>query len=187
MPDANSDFDIAKNISSLLEKIDDARRTRILRWVAESLELPPSQLDLQVTSTTTAVDQQHIAPTHQAARSASSTNIRSFVESKAPKSDIQFATVVAYFYQFEAIMSDRKNAITPTLLQEATRLCGRERLKSPKQTLNNAKKQGYLDSVSRGEFKINTVGENLVAMTLPNSADRTPKRNTKPKPRSKKN
>jgi hypothetical protein len=33
--------------------------------------------------------------------------------------------------------------------------------------LNNAKNQGYLNPAARGEYAINTVGENLVAMTLP--------------------
>ena len=33
-------------------------------------------------------------------------------------------------------------------------------------TLNNAKAQGYLDAAERGTFRINTVGENLVAMTF---------------------
>jgi hypothetical protein len=34
----------------------------------------------------------------------------------------------------------------------------------------NAKNLGYLDGTSPGEFSINTVGENLVAMTLPGTA-----------------
>ena len=38
-------------------------------------------------------------------------------------------------------------------------------------TLNNAKNQGYLDSAERGAFQINSVGENLVAMTLPGGAE----------------
>jgi len=35
--------------------------------------------------------------------------------------------------------------------------------------LNNAVALGYLDRAGRGEFKLNAVGENLVAMTLPGS------------------
>jgi len=39
-------------------------------------------------------------------------------------------------------------------------------------TLNNAHNTGYLDRGSaRGFFKLNTVGENLVAMTLPGGED----------------
>ena len=39
-------------------------------------------------------------------------------------------------------------------------------------TLNNAKNMGLLDSGSEaGRFAVNSVGENLVAMTLPSQAD----------------
>ena len=47
---------------------------------------------------------------------------------------------------------------------------------------NNAKKQGYVDASERGAFKINSVGENLVAMTLPAGRNGVPK---KSKPRKK--
>ena len=34
-------------------------------------------------------------------------------------------------------------------------------------TLTNAKNAGYLDAAGSGKFKLSTVGENLVAITLP--------------------
>jgi hypothetical protein len=50
----------------------------------------------------------------------------------------------------------------------------------PNKTLNNAKGLGYLDSPERGQFTINTVGENLVAMTLPGGvAEATPRKSQK--------
>jgi hypothetical protein len=94
-------------------------------------------------------------------------DIKSFIATKNPKSDVQYAAVVAYYYRFEAQESDRKESITSEVLQQSTRLAGRKRLEKPIMTLNNAKNLGYLDSAARGEFRINTVGENLVAMTLP--------------------
>ena len=42
---------------------------------------------------------------------------------------------------------------------------------NPGKTLNNAKSLGYLDSSSPGEFTINSVGENLIAMTLPGGGE----------------
>jgi hypothetical protein len=44
-------------------------------------------------------------------------------------------------------------------------------LANPTQTLRNAKTLGYLDGTSPGEFGINSVGENLVAMTLPGNSE----------------
>ena len=34
-------------------------------------------------------------------------------------------------------------------------------------TLTNAKNAGYLDAAGNGKFKLSSVGENLVAITLP--------------------
>jgi len=49
-------------------------------------------------------------------------------------------------------------------------MVGRARLENPGQTLRNAHHGGLLDrGEGRGLYVINTVGENLVAMTLPSS------------------
>lgn len=96
---------------------------------------------------------------------ARSTDIKQFAAAKSPKSDQQFATVVAYFYRFEAPEAQRKESISADDLIEAARLVGRRR--PHRITLNNAKSAGYLDAAGRGKFQINTVGENLVAVGLP--------------------
>ena len=62
-------------------------------------------------------------------------------------------------------------SIDAKVLQDAARLAGRRRPPKALTTLNNAKSLGYLDAPTRGQFQINTVGENLVAMTLPGGGD----------------
>ncbi len=87
---------------------------------------------------------------------------------KKPRNDVQYAAAVAYFYRFEAPQAERKDAINKDDLQEATRKSGRDRFSNPLNTLGNAHKLGLLDKGSeKGTFTINSVGENLVAMTLP--------------------
>src|SRR5262245_57981645 len=186
MTTSGSDFDAAKAVAEQLKDMEKERQQRILRWVAESLNL-----DLGIaaaaergTAETTA-NRGHISPhegaqlTHQ--RSA---DIKSFVDSKRPKSDVQFATVVAYYYRFEASAEKRMESIDAETLQEAARLAGRRRLSKPLKTLNNAKTLGYLDSAERGQFRINSVGENLVAMTLPGTGQERPRKKSQPrKPR----
>jgi hypothetical protein len=113
------------------------------------------------------------------------TDIKSFIAAKSPKSDNQFAAAVAYFYRFEAPPAERRDSINGDALQEAARLAGRKRLANPRVTLNNAKAAGYLDGASPGEFTINSVGENLVAMTLPSSTDTSMKKRTPAKDRSR--
>ena len=48
-----------------------------------------------------------------------STDIKQFAAAKAPKSDQQFAAVVAYFYRFEAPETQRKDTIDAETLLEA--------------------------------------------------------------------
>jgi hypothetical protein len=86
---------------------------------------------------------------------------------KAPKSDRQFAAVVAYFYQLEAKPHDRRETIDAAVMKEAARLAQWPQVQRWNMTLTNAKNAGYLDAAGGGKFKLSSVGENLVAITLP--------------------
>ena len=80
----------------------------------------------------------------------------------------------------EAPQADKKRAISKDDLQEACRKAGRERLANPGQTLRNAHQLGLLDKGEEpGSFSINTVGENLVAMTLPGDTNSNPRSGAK--------
>jgi hypothetical protein len=162
----SDDFDIAKTIFDQLKDLTPERQQRVLRWISEGLG---------VTSATTPpvgnlAAQPPTAPP-PAVLSTGTTDIKSFIAAKSPKSDQQFAASVAYFYRFEAPPAQKRDSVNGDLLQEAARLAGRKRLANPRVTLNNAKAAGYLDSSSPGEFAVNSVGENLVAMTLPGGTE----------------
>jgi hypothetical protein len=162
-------FDAAKKIVETLKGLDPASQSRAMRFASETLGLQQAPVLGPTTALTTV--------SVQGAERAS--DIRQFVAAKAPKSDLQFAAVVAYFYRFEAPEDKRQDRINAEILEEATRQAGRSRLKKPYFTLNNAKNAGYLDAVGKAHFRINAVGENLVAMTLPaNGAEAAPKRQT---------
>ena len=94
--------------------------------------------------------------------------------------DVQFAAAVAYYYRFEAPGSHRKSEIGADDLREACRLVNRERFSNPLQTLQNARNLGLLDRPTRGMFSINSVGENLVAMTLPSDERPTTAKGKRP-------
>jgi hypothetical protein len=161
-PNPADDFDVAKKVLDELKGLSPERQERVLRWVMEGLGL---RSVVNTAASSTEVPALPIVAT--SSRQLAGSDIKSFVASKAPKSDNQFAAVVAYYYRFEAPPAQRRDSIDPEVLQEATRLAGRSRLGNPRATLNNAKGMGYLDSNSPGQFSINNVGENLVAMTLP--------------------
>jgi hypothetical protein len=164
-----TDFDVAKQVADQLTALDKDRQKRVLRWVAESLGLEVGAPAAGGGGETARTPDPATPGTPTPSPSRSS-DIKSFVESKSPKSDVQFAAVVAYYYRFEAPTADRKDTITADNLSDAARLASRRRPPNPGMTLTNAKNQGYLDSAERGQFRINSVGENLVAMTLPGGA-----------------
>jgi hypothetical protein len=159
------DYEAVRIVVSTLEPFDAKDQERILRWAREKLGL---------TTTTPAA-----APSHETnpprdgavmSATAKATDIKSFIAKKNPQSDSQFVAAVAYYHRFEAPEPQRKDAISKTDLQDACRLTGK-RIKHPAQTLVNAHSQGYIDKgAERGTYAINTVGENLVAMALPEGA-----------------
>jgi hypothetical protein len=193
MGDKPDDLDAVRTLVSTLERFEAEQQERIIRWAREKLGLPSDtgaapqdqtwsgQGHTSQTQPTTHQDGQH------------SQDIKTFIAAKNPQSDNQFAATVAYFYRFEAPQSKRKDMIAAEDLQDACRMTGRPRLKNPGQTLRNAHGVGLLDkSGDPGAFTINTVGENLVAMTLPSSSGqgtpgkKRPQKNGRKKKRVKK-
>lgn len=103
-------------------------------------------------------------------RPAGPTDIRSFFEEKKPSSDIEATAVAAYYYQYAAPESHRRETIDAASLQEAFRLARRPLPARTIYTLTNAKNAGYLDSAGDGEFRLNPVGYNLVEHGLGSKA-----------------
>lgn len=168
---AKSDFLAAEEIKGILRGRERGEQERIMRWVSESLELPVSHARPRL-GAAGGLPEAHpqvgqVASQDERPRPK---DIRSFVAEKQPKSDIHFVTVVAYYHRFIAPEEARKEAITSDDLQAAARLAGHPVFKAPSVTLNNAVQQGYIDRPARGEYRLNAVGENLVAMTLPGAA-----------------
>lgn len=156
------DLEAVRTVLEALKSFDARDQERIIRWVREKLGLPSSPQE-PIPPTTITPRLQPPQPTIPGHPS----DIKTFVSQKNPASDNQLAATVAYYYRFEAPEAERKDSISGDDLQEACRRAGRPRLKNPGQTLRNAHSVGLLDKTERGSFSINTVGENLVAMTLP--------------------
>lgn len=183
---STSHFDAAKTIVDALSKLDKPSQALAIKFAAETLGLQHAPRSEQPQTSPSQVSS--APPPPGGGGATHSTDIKQFTAAKAPKTDQQFAAVVAYFYRFEAPESERKETIDRDTITEAARLAGRRRPRDATFTLNNAKNSGYLDSVGSGQFRINSVGENLVAMALPsdNADDSTAKRTRKKKSAKKK-
>ncbi len=155
------EFDALRTIVKTLEAFGADDQTRILRWAAEKLGLGQVQPAISPIGTAS----RGVPSTAPEVSPAGATDIKSFVAHKKPKNDTQFAAVVAYYHRFEA--TEKKDSITQTDLLDACRMANYPRPPAPGQTLRNAVSAGLLDKVDRGAFSVNSVGENLVAVTLP--------------------
>ncbi|MFH1193700.1 MAG: hypothetical protein V1661_01755, partial [bacterium] len=150
-----------------LEKFNDEEKNRIVRWAFEKLGAK------QITEAGTQKVGPHNGdiirePENKLNTSEKKIDIKSFVNDKKPANDAQFVAVIAYYYRFEAPEESKKDFIISGDLNEAARLTDWNRFKKPAGTLNNVYgRSGYLDKVEYGKYKLNTVGENLVAMVLP--------------------
>ena len=183
MSSGASEFDAAKAVADQLKGMDKARAATnpTLGRRGLGLEHPVSSATARGGETILSAERSASTHSDQQQQPSRTTNIKTFVDLKQPKSDVQFATVVAYFYRFEAPVESRKESIDAKTLQEAARLAGRRRSPKPLMTLNNAKRLGYLDTPERGLFRVNSVGENLVAMTLPGIQSERSKKASRPK------
>jgi hypothetical protein len=170
------DLEAVRTVVEAVKDFKSEEQQRIFRWVAEKLGLPqpfvaaahsasPAQLPPAETIVTAPPGYPTQLPTTGAV------DIKTFILTKKPRNDVQFAATVAYYYRFESPQAERKDAIDQEVLQDATRRASRDRFSNPLTTLNNAHRLGLLDrGAEKGTFTINTVGENLVAMTLPDVA-----------------
>lgn len=150
------DLEAVRQLVATLSGVDAKDRDRVIRWAREKLgmeapapPIPPSPAP---------------APTGP----AGARDIRSFMDAKKPTTDSQFVAAVAYYYRFEAPDTERKETIGAEELLDACRKAPWHRPARPAQTLIDASKAGYLDRTNeQGRYRINSVGENLVAMVLP--------------------
>lgn len=185
----DNELDAAKAIVETLKGLDKEKQGRAIRFAGEILGLHVSAVPPALGTELPAGQGQVPEEKTETSPPGRTMDIKQFTESKAPKTDQQFAAVVAYYYRFEARANERKEDIGVKDLLEAVRLAERKRPAIPLNTLNNAKNKGYLDAAGRAKFKINSVGENLVAMTLPGKDRPTPSRrkggNTRKKKKGK--
>lgn len=163
------DLNAVRSIREALEGFEPEDQERILRWARESVGLKAAAPVPPAASGTAT-----LTPTHGgASQGQTAKDIRTFVDQKAPRTDLQLATTIAYYYRFEAPEAERRDEFDATFLREACRLAGRPgTLTKPLLTLHNAVRGGFLDKGStRGTFTINSVGENLVGMLLPGNGE----------------
>ena len=96
------------------------------------------------------------------------------------------AAVVAYYLANVAAPGERKERVTQKDIETHFKIAHFPLPQHPRVTLPNAKNAGYFDLVGYGEYKLNAVGHNLVAHSMPRGASKEPKKAGRRKGRSSK-
>ena len=155
-------------IIAALEALDESSRA-----TAISAACAHVGLDRQMTQHQKAVvPLQSAAQVVPAERSVSRTiDIRLLKDEKKPDSALEMACVVAYYLQEHAPAAERKDVVTIDDMKKYFKQAAFPLPKRIEQLLVNARHAGYFDLADRGDYRLNAVGYNLAAHSLP----RTPK------------
>ncbi|WP_315767070.1 hypothetical protein [Bradyrhizobium sp. SZCCHNR2009] len=95
-------------------------------------------------------------------------DIRTFAAEKSPKTLNEKVALMAYFLANLAPPEERRDFITSEDIKPYFTQANFELPTGPaNMTLTNAKNAGYLNALERGQYKLNSVGHNLVAHKLP--------------------
>jgi hypothetical protein len=161
-PAGGDKFDAVREVVKRLKDFSADDQIQILKWACDALHIR-SDAVLSAVPQAAALPGSPAPPEKPKAK-----DLKTFVEEKNPQTHQEFAAVVAYYHAFVAPEGHRKELITAEDIRQA---CRQAVYKHPsRQILHNAYKAGLFDKSGRGAFKLNTVGENLVAMVLPKGA-----------------
>jgi hypothetical protein len=135
----------------------------VLEYVAKRLELPASAFAASRLGTVPAA----VPLIAGISTVGESPHIEQFKEEKKPRSANEMAAVVAYYLANIAAPGERKERVTQRDIEANFKIARFPLPQHPRVTLTNAKNAGYFDLAGDGEYKLNAVGYNLVAHSMP--------------------
>ena len=163
--DVGKEIEAIKTILETLQSLDNQARDSVLDYVLKRLELAPrlkEQRDPLLQKK--GASQEPGAVIH----------IKQLKNEKKPQSAIEMAALVAYYLSHVVLADQRKQVIDANDLSTFFKIADYPLQAKFADTLSNAKKAGYFDSVERGQYKLNPVGYNLVTHSMPRSDEKKP-------------
>jgi len=153
-------------ILEALAPLDEMSRRTAIRAVCEQLGIDLHGIPQQVPPSTS-VGEPPRAARHAHAHPTAPADIRSFAQTKAPATAMEQAALVAFYLSEVAPETERKDSIDKEDIKRYFKQAGFPLPKRPEQTLVNARHAVYLDPIGEGKYRLNPVGYNLIAHTLP--------------------
>jgi hypothetical protein len=152
-------------IINLLKPLDAIKRSRVLEYVL-------NRLDVQAVQAGSAVARQ---PTESSRGTTSAlTDIRALTVEKQPRSASEMVALIAYYLSEHAPDGEGSRTINVDMVRKYFKMARFPMPRSPQSALPNAVAAGYLENVSRGEYRLNPVGYNLIVHGLPRSSSPGP-------------
>ncbi len=178
--DLKNEIDAIQSIVSVLKPLNEFTRQRVLDYALAHLGLARGAIQQELKSSS-------ISESQPASLVSMGLNdIRSLKNEKQPRTANEMACLVGYYLSELAPSDERKNSIN---LQDVRKYFKQAPYPLPKRadmTLPNAAAAGYFDSAGKGEFRLNAVGYNLVAHSLPTQGNEQKIKNGKRKAGPKK-
>lgn len=173
MSESNIDSELKaiRTLLSTLEPLEKEARKRVIDYVFQRLDISHKTNVIKQPSATEESLSANLAfkQTSENIKSIPK-DIRSLAKEKNPSNDVERATLVAFYLSELAIEPEKKDEINFEDITKYFKQAGFPIPSRPRQVLVNTKNAGYIDSAgNRGTYKINPVGYNLVAYTLPSS------------------
>ena len=113
-------------------------------------------------------------------------DIRTLTAEKQPRSANEMVALIAYYLSELAPEGDRSPTVNVGLIRKYFKMAAFPMPRAPQNALTNAAAAGYLENVSRGEYRLNPVGYNLIVHGLPRGSGLEPGGMHLRKPRSTK-
>lgn len=155
-------------IVDALTSLDEATRATAIRAASDHLAIS-QPMSVEGAAQDVVVPREDVRAAGIPAAPAAASDVRSMKDQKRPKTAAEMACVVAYYLESVAPAAERKKDVSSEDMQKYFKQAGFPLPKRPQQLLVNARASGYFDSVGHGKYRLNPVGHNLVAHSLPRS------------------
>jgi hypothetical protein len=150
-----------------LDGLDESTQIVAIKAVCEQLNIRVIQQGQPIIPTHPLAPSENALTLPQSQQSDKITDIRTLKEKKKPTTAIEMACLVAFYLENHASEGDRKNTIKADDIKKYFKQADFPLPKVLSQLLVDAKAAGYFDSPGRGKYRLNPVGHNLVAHSLP--------------------
>jgi hypothetical protein len=171
MAGKDKELEAISSIIDLLRPLNAEAKSRVLEYVLKRLNMEPIHAAQQSSIESITIPHHGTAPTV--------TDIRALTAEKQPRSANEMVALVAYYVSELAPEGERSRTINVEMVRKYFKMARFPMPRAPQSALPNAQAAGYLESVSRGEYRLNPVGYNLVVHGLPRSSGPTPVRTSR--------